>query len=44
MDTAGLVATGAWRSAKSAGVYEHAVQSEEARRANALPDVWRKTK
>lgn len=41
LDTTGLVATGAWRSRQAAAVYEHAVQSEEARKADALPIVWR---
>jgi integrase len=39
LDTAGLIATGAWRSRAAASIYEHAVQSEEARRADLLPDV-----
>jgi integrase len=42
LDTTGLVQTGAWRSRDAAAVYEHAVQSEEARRADLLPNVWRK--
>lgn len=28
--------------ASAAAVYEHAVQSEEARRADQLPDVWKR--
>ncbi len=36
-DTSGLVATGAWKSKQAAGRYEHAVVSEEARRAVMLP-------
>ena len=39
LDTTGLVETGAWRSRQAAAVYEHAVQSEEARCADLLPDV-----
>ncbi len=41
LDTTGLVETGAWRSRQAAAVYEHAIQSEEARRADALPIVWK---
>jgi integrase len=41
LDTSGLVETGAWRSRQAAAVYEHAVQSEEARKADALPIVWK---
>jgi integrase len=41
LDTTGLVETGAWRSRQAAAIYEHAVQSEEARRADMLPDVWK---
>ena len=41
LDTTGLVETGAWRSRQAAAVYEHAVQSEEARRADVLPIVWK---
>jgi integrase len=41
LDTAGLVETGAWRSRQAAAVYEHAIQSEEARRADLLPNVIR---
>jgi integrase len=37
LDTTGLVETGAWRSRQAASVYEHAVQSEEARKADLLP-------
>src|SRR6185312_1846850 len=37
LDTTGLVATGAWRSRQAAAVYEHAVTSEEARKADLLP-------
>jgi integrase len=40
LDTTGLVETGAWRSRQAAAVYEHAVQSEEARKADSLPVVW----
>ncbi|WP_420578824.1 tyrosine-type recombinase/integrase [Oceaniradius stylonematis] len=43
LDTRGLVDTGAWRSMQSAAVYEHVVASEEAQRADALPDVTRAT-
>ncbi|MGP8232300.1 MAG: hypothetical protein ACLQL2_06485 [Methylovirgula sp.] len=39
LDTTGLVETGAWRSRQAAAVYEHAVQSEEARKADMLPVV-----
>jgi hypothetical protein len=39
MDTAGLVATGAWKSRQAAAVYEHADVTEEARKANLLPVV-----
>lgn len=42
LDTSGLVATGVWRSRAAASLYEHAVQSEEARRADLLPNVWGK--
>jgi integrase len=41
LDTSGLVETGAWRSRQAAAIYEHAVQSEEARKADALPNVWK---
>jgi integrase len=43
IDTAGLVATGAWKDRKSAARYEHVVVSEEARRADLLPTPadWR---
>ena len=37
LDTTGLVATGAWRSRQAAAVYEHAITSEEARKADLLP-------
>lgn len=37
LDTTGLVATGAWKSRQAAAVYEHAVTSEEARKADLLP-------
>lgn len=37
MDTAGLVATGAWKSRQAAAVYEHADVTEEARKADLLP-------
>ena len=33
--------TGAWKDRKSASVYEHAIQSEEARLADKLPVVWK---
>jgi hypothetical protein len=39
LDTKGLVAAGAWRDRKSADRYEHTVPTEEARRADFLPDV-----
>lgn len=39
LDTTGLVATGAWKSRQAAAFYEHAVQSEEARRADLLPNI-----
>jgi len=39
LDTTGLVATGAWKSRQAAAFYEHAVQSEEARRADMLPNI-----
>jgi integrase len=42
LDTTGLVATGAWRSRQAAAVYEHAEQSAEARKADLLPNVWRR--
>ncbi len=42
-DTTGLVATGAWKSKQAASRYEHAVVSEEARRATLLP-VFKMTK
>lgn len=41
LDTTGLVATGAWRSREAAAIYEHAVQSDEARKADLLPNVLR---
>lgn len=41
LDTAGLVETGAWRSRQAAAVYEHLVASEEARKADLLPIVWK---
>lgn len=44
LDTTGLVETGAWRSRQAAAVYEHAVQSEESRKADALPIVWKARK
>jgi integrase len=37
LDTSGLVATGAWKSRNAAAVYEHAVTTEEARKADLLP-------
>jgi hypothetical protein len=39
LDTTGLVETGAWRSRQAASVYEHAAPSEEARKADLLPEV-----
>lgn len=39
LDTKGLVATGRWTDPKSASRYEHVVVSEEAARANQLPDI-----
>ena len=39
LDTTGLVATGAWLSHDAARRYEHAVTSEEAQRADALPAI-----
>lgn len=39
LDTAGLVATKVWRDPQSAAVYEHVIQSEEARKADLLPVV-----
>jgi integrase len=39
LDTTGLVATGAWKSRQAAAFYEHAVQSEEARRADMIPNI-----
>jgi integrase len=39
LDTTGLVETGAWRSRQAAAIYEHAVQSEEARKSELLPDI-----
>jgi integrase len=44
LDTTALVETGAWRSRQSAAVYEHAVQSEESRKADLLPNVWKTRK
>jgi integrase len=44
LDTTGLVETGAWRSRQAAAVYEHAVQSEEARKADMLPVVTKTDK
>ncbi|WP_363346344.1 site-specific integrase [Methylocystis echinoides] len=41
LDTAGLVETQAWRSRQAASVYEHLVQTEEARKADFLPQVWK---
>ena len=37
LDTSGLVATGAWKSRNAASIYEHAVTTEEARKADLLP-------
>lgn len=42
LDTTGLVATGAWRDRTSAARYEHAIVSEEARKAMLLPVEPRK--
>lgn len=42
VDTTGLVATGAWKSREAASRYEHAVVTEEARRAELLPTPNRK--
>lgn len=39
LDTTGLVATGAWKSRTAASFYEHSVQTEEAQRANLLPQI-----
>lgn len=39
LDTTGLVATGAWLSPDAARRYEHAVASEEAQRADLLPEI-----
>lgn len=44
LDTKGLVGTGAWKDEKSAARYQHIVVSEEAKRADLLPVVRRKTK
>jgi integrase len=40
LDTSGLVATGAWKSADAARVYEHVEFSEEAMKAEML-DAWK---
>ena len=40
LDTTGLVGTGAWKSRQAAAVYEHAIATEEARKADLLPNVW----
>jgi integrase len=40
LDTSGLVATGAWKSADAARVYEHVEFSEEAKKAEML-DGWK---
>jgi integrase len=37
LDTAGLVATGAWKDRSAAAVYEHVDVTEEARKADLLP-------
>jgi integrase len=37
LDTTALVATGAWRSATSARIYEHVETADEARKADLLP-------
>lgn len=39
---ADLVATGAWKSKAAAAVYEHLDVTEEARKADGLPNVWGK--
>jgi hypothetical protein len=39
LDTTGLVATGAWKSRTAASFYEHSVQTEEAKRADLLPNI-----
>lgn len=39
LDTTGLVATGAWMSPDAARRYEHAVASEEAKKADMLPII-----
>lgn len=44
LDTKGLVGTGAWKDEKSAARYQHIVVSEEAKRADMLPVMKRKTK
>lgn len=36
-DTRALVATGRWKSAAAANVYQHAIASEESRRADLIP-------
>ena len=41
LDTRGLVDTGAWKDIKSAMRYEHVIVSEEAKRADMLPDITR---
>ena len=41
LDQIGLVATGVWKDPKSAARYAHAIVSDEARRADAMPDVTR---
>jgi integrase len=40
LDTTGLVGTGAWKSRQAAAIYEHAIATEEARKADLLPNVW----
>lgn len=42
LDTSGLIATGTWKDAASVRVYEHAVASEEAQKADLLPVPKRK--
>lgn len=44
LDTTGLVATGAWSTHDAARRYEHAVTSEEARRADLLPQIGSDTR
>lgn len=41
LDTSGLVATGAWKDRGAAARYEHVVATEEAKKADLLPNVWK---